>query len=432
MLKRYYKEHYKKFQVSSFKFQAKSCILHLTSCILIGLLFTGCAGEQIVRKEIKTFPWETYLSNKERQGRTGDKLVAPPVLSTSYMVADAAMFKFFIPYEPTEYSSPAIVDNIIYIGSTDKHFYAIDLITGKKIWGISTTGAVESSPTLADGRVYFGTGDGILYCLDSKDGREIWRFQVKTEITSSPVVDGGVVYFNSADDKVYALKAETGEKLWQYSRTYVKKVVKRMFASPALYEDKIYCNFTDGYLVAMEKSSGREVWQKKVMGEGIADTARFTPTIDSGAVYVINGDGVFIVLDAKNGEEKWRFDIIKISDFTINNSYIVIAGYDGSIIAMNKLIGEIIWKKRVSQGIPVSIIAVDEYLAVASNYKTETFFSNTIGSYVDIFDMVEGGKMWSENIDSTTSASLAAAYNHLFWVTDKGYLRIYKSVNIYQ
>ncbi|MBI5048399.1 MAG: PQQ-binding-like beta-propeller repeat protein [Deltaproteobacteria bacterium] len=428
MLKRYYKEHYKKFQVSSFKFQAKTCILHLTSCILIGLLFTGCAGEQIAKKEIKTFPWETYLSNKERQGRTEDKMIPPPVLSASYMIADAAIYKFFIPYEPTEHSSPAIVDNVIYIGSADKSFYAIDLITGKKIWKFSTTGAVESSPTLADGRVYFGTGDGILYCLDSKDGREIWKFQVRTEITSSPVVDGGTVYFNSADDKVYALKAETGEKLWQYGRAYIKKVVRRMFASPAVYEDRIYCNFTDGYLVAMERSSGREVWQKKVTGEGTVGTARFTPTIDNGVVYIINGDGVFIVLDAKNGEEKWRFDIIKISDFTIGSSYIVIAGYDGSIFAMNKLIGEIIWRRKVNQGIPASIIATDEYLVIASNYKTETLFSHTVGSYVNIFDMASGKKIWSENIDSTTSASLATAYNHLFLVTDHGYLRIYQSV----
>lgn len=394
------------------------------ACILF---LSGCAGKQVAKTEIKSLPWQTHLFNKERQGGTEDTMIPPPALSTSYQIADAAIFKFFVQYMPTEYSSPAIVDNIIYVGSADKYFYAIDLRKGKKVWEFAATGPIESSPTVSDGKVYFGTGDGILYCLDIKDGREIWRFQAKTEITSSPVAEGGVVYFNSADDKLYALKSETGEKLWQYGRAYVKKVVRRIFASPAIYGDKIYCIFTDGYIAAIEKSSGREIWQKRVMGEGRADVARFTPTTDDGIVYLINGDGFLIAMDAKNGEEKWRFNIIKISDFTVNSSYIVIAGYDGSIIAMKKLSGEIIWRRKVSQGVPASIITVGKYLIVASNYKTEIFFSDTIGSYMDIFDMDNGKKVWNENIDSTTSASLAAAYNHLFLVTDKGYLRIYKS-----
>lgn len=394
------------------------------ACILF---FTGCAGKQIAQKEIKSLPWKTYLFNNQREGKTGDSMEAPLRLSTNFMIAGAPVFKFFIPYDPAEYSSPAIVDGIAYVGSADGYFYAIDLIKGREIWEFPATGAVESSPTVSDGRVCFGTGKGILYCLDSKDGREIWRFQAKAEILSSPVVEDGVIYFNSADDKLYALKAETGEKLWQYSRRYVKKIVKRTFASPALYGGKIYCNFADGYIVAVEKSSGREVWQKAAAGEDRAGAARLTPTIDNGLAYLINGDGFLVALDAENGEERWRFDTIKISDFTAGKGYMFIAGYDGSVIAMNKS-GKILWRDKTSQGIPVSMIIADKYLVVASNYKIENTLSTDIGSYVDIFDMDNGVKAWNENIDSTVSASLSAAYNHLLLVTDHGFLRIYKSI----
>ena len=423
MLKRYLKRYYRRQESEVRNRRFLFCILNSVCCILF---FTGCAGDKIVSAEIKSLPWKTYLFNSQREGKTEDTMKLPAVSSTDFRIAGAAIFKFFLPYDPAEYSSPAIVDNIVYVGASDKYFYAIDLKKGRVIWEFSTSGAVESSPTVHNGRVYFGTGDGILYCLDSKDGREIWRFQAGTEIISSPVVEGDAVYFNSADDKLYALKAETGEKLWHYSRRYVKKIVKRMFASPAVHGDKIYCNFTDGYIAAVEKSSGREVWQKRVLGEDHADAARFTPTIEGGLVYLISGDGFLIALDAGNGEEIWRFDIIKISDFTLSKGYMFAAGYDGSIIAMNKS-GKIIWRKKVSQGIPVSMIAADNYIITSSNYKTETLFSSATGSYVDIFDMDKGKKVWNENIDSTVSASLAAAYNHLFLVTDKGYLRIYKS-----
>lgn len=423
MQKRYLKRSYRRQESEVRNQRFLFCILNSVFCILF---FTGCAGKQIAGKEIKSLPWKTYLFNNQRGGQTEDTMNLPVGSSADFMIAGAPVFKFFIPYEPAEYSSPAIVDNIVYVGAADKYFYAIDLKKGRVIWEFSTSGAVESSPTVHNSRVYFGTGYGILYCLDTKDGHEIWRFQAKTEIISSPVVEGDTVYFSSADDKLYALKAETGEKLWHYSRRYVKKIVKRMFASPVVHGDKIYGNFTDGYIAAVEKSSGREVWNKRVIGDDRADAARFTPTIEDSLVYLISSDGFLVALDAENGEERWRFDIIKIYDFTLSKGYMFVAGYDGSIIAMNKS-RKIIWRKKVSQGIPVSMIAADNYIITSSNYKTETFYSSDTGSYLDVFDMDTGKKVWSDNIDSTVSASLAAAYNHLFLVTDKGYLRIYKS-----
>lgn len=429
MLKRYCKGFYKIYYLLSvICYWQRILLLPVVFCLL-PVFTSGCAGGEMAKKDIKSLSWNTYLFNNQREGNTEDSMELPPRLSSNFMIAGAPMFKFFVPYDPAEYSSPAIVDGIAYVGSADGYFYAIDMTKGREIWEFPVKGAVESSATVSGGRVYFGTGKGVLYCLSGKDGKEIWRFQAKTEIISSPAVEDGVIYFNSADDRLYALKAESGEKLWQYSRRYVKNIVKRIFASPAIYGDKIYYNSADGYVVAVEKSSGREVWQKSVLGAGEegADTARLTPTIDGSMLYVINGDRFLVALDAEKGEEGWRFNSIRISDFTVSRGYIFIAGYDGSIIAMNKS-GKIVWKEKTGQGVPVSMIAVDKCLVVASNYKIENLLSTDIGSHIDIFDMESGKNEWNENIDSTVSASLSAAYNHLLLVTDHGYLRIYKSI----
>ncbi len=407
-------------------------LLPIAFCLL-PVFVNGCAGAKTARDDIKTLPWETYLLNKERQGRTEDTIIPPPQLHAYFWIAGS--INLHLLYEPEEYSSPAVVDNKIYVGSADGYFYAIDLARGREIWEFSATGAVESSPTVADGRVYFGTNNGKLYCLDIADGREIWQFQAGAEIISSPVVEAGTVYFSSADDKLYALRAETGEKLWHYSRGYVKKVVRRVFASPALSGNNIYCSFTDGYIAAIEKSSGREIWKKKVVnsaegwvGED-AGVVRFTPAADNGLIYLIDGNRFLVAMDAENGEERWRFNVIKASEFAVGKESIFVAGYDGSVLAIKKGSGEAIWRRKVSQGIPVSAVIADKYLIVASNYKNETFLSTSTGSYVDMFTTGKGEKIWSENIDSTTSTSVVTAYNHLFLVTDNGYLRIYKSVN---
>lgn len=398
--------------------------LNSVCCILF---FAGCAADKPIREDIKSLSWETYLSNNQRNGQTLDSIRLPAESYSDLRLASSTIFKIFLPFDSEEYSSPAIFDNIVYIGSADKYFYAFDLEKESIVWKFKTSAPIESSPTVHDGRVYFGTGDGILYCLDTKEGREVWRFQAKTEIISSPLAEDGRIYFNSADDKLYALNSENGEKLWEYSRHYVKKITNRSFTSPALYGDRIIYNYSDGYVVAVEKHSGREVWQKRAIEEGgEVRGARFTPTIDDGNVYIINDSGFIIALNAENGEEIWKFNVLKISGFTMNRGYLFAVGYDGSVLALSKS-GEIVWRKNVSQGVPVSIISAGSYLVVSSNYKTETFFSTDIGSYIDVFDMDKGRKIWNESIDSTTSSSLALAYNHLFIVTDKGYLRIFKS-----
>lgn len=397
-------------------------------------VLTGCTVDKTARTEIKNLPWETYLFNKERHGQTEDTIISPPRLFNDFDIKSG--IKFLYTYEPAQYSSPAIVNKVIYVGSSAKYLYAIDIVTGNPLWEFKTTGAVESSPTVASGMVYFGTNDGVLYCLNSSNGSEVWRFHIKTEIISSPIVEDGKIYFNSADDKLYALNAKTGEMLWQYKRGYVKKIVRRMFVSPAIFGDMIYCNFTDGYIAAIEKSSGNEVWAKRVakpsdrwIGENItADIPRLTPTVSSGLIYLVNGDGFFTILDAKTGEEKWKFDIIRIFDFTIGyGGNIFLAGYDGSIIAMDGVSREVVWRRRVTQGFPASVIATGNHLIITSNYKSETLFFDSAVSYVDIFTADSGKKMWSEKIDSTISTTPTVAYNNLFLVTDKGHLRIYKS-----
>jgi outer membrane protein assembly factor BamB len=43
-------------------------------------------------------------------------------------------------------SSPAIVENLIYVGRRDSYLYALDKDTGKEIWKFKTGGWLFSSP----------------------------------------------------------------------------------------------------------------------------------------------------------------------------------------------------------------------------------------------------------------------------------------------
>ena len=77
---------------------------------------------------------------------------------------------------------------------------------GELRWRYETGHNVFSSPAVVDGVVYVGSGDDYLYALDAASGQLRWRYQTGgSSVYSSPAVVDGVVYVGSEDGSVYAL-----------------------------------------------------------------------------------------------------------------------------------------------------------------------------------------------------------------------------------
>ena len=63
------------------------------------------------------------------------------------------------------YSSPAVANGVVYVGSIDDNVYALNAATGAKLWGYTTGSYVDSSPAVANGVVYVGSYDHNLYAF---------------------------------------------------------------------------------------------------------------------------------------------------------------------------------------------------------------------------------------------------------------------------
>ena len=114
-------------------------------------------------------------------------------------------------------SSPFIYNDVLYIGSTDCDFYALNASTGDLIWKFHTGKPIwGSSATVWNGIVYFGSLDGNIYALNATDGSKIWTYFTSAGIGSSPTVFQGIVYVGSRNTNLYALNATTGMKKWMY------------------------------------------------------------------------------------------------------------------------------------------------------------------------------------------------------------------------
>jgi len=120
-------------------------------------------------------------------------------------------------------SSAAVANGVVYVGSDDNNFYALNLANGKKIWNYSTldTNFVVTCPSVLNGVVYFGSFintiggvddfTGYVYAFNADNGIQLWNFSTGGGVTSSPAIVGGVVYVGAEDDNVYALNATMGQ-----------------------------------------------------------------------------------------------------------------------------------------------------------------------------------------------------------------------------
>ena len=158
-------------------------------------------------------------------------------------------------------ATPTVVDGVVYVGSWDDNFYAVDLATGKLRWktrvkdqdgvkpypgeahrdltsdgGLITSSAwFESAAGARPALVIFG-GGYTLYALNATDGSVYWEHDYTgrpdrapepdvdgTRIFSSPVVDDGIVLFGVDVDGAagyagYLVGASlaTGDPVWEY------------------------------------------------------------------------------------------------------------------------------------------------------------------------------------------------------------------------
>jgi outer membrane protein assembly factor BamB len=66
------------------------------------------------------------------------------------------------------YSSPAVANGVVYVGSFDSNVYALNASTGAKLWSYYIGGEVYSSPAVANGVVYVGRHNHKLFAFGLK------------------------------------------------------------------------------------------------------------------------------------------------------------------------------------------------------------------------------------------------------------------------
>jgi len=234
-----------------------------------------------------------------------------------------------------DWSSPTVVDGIVYIGATSvvngfpyypnpptdyvldwwSDFYAFNSSNGALIWDYrDRSSLIQPSCIVDDGIVFFGAGSydmGSVLALNASSGALLWNYTVIGEI-SSPEVANGMVYFigcKSVNSTLYALNATNGNKIWDFP-DYGR-------SSPKIANGVLYISSQSDYnLNALNASNGERLWNY---------TTEFwvlsTPVVGGGGVY-FSADKNIYALNAATGVKLWNYSTtVVLSNYGVGLKY---------------------------------------------------------------------------------------------------------------
>jgi outer membrane protein assembly factor BamB len=248
------------------------------------------------------------------------------------------------------YSSPTLVDGVVYVGDLDQYFYAIDAQTGKLKWRYTVGDGVVSSPMIIDGIVYFGSLGGNVYALDVQTGNQKWSKNIGRATSSSPTVVNGILYIGSRDNNLYALDAKTGSTKWTFQAT------NQIDSSPAVADGIVYVGSSDLNFYALDATTGTKKWAFKNNG-----TFNSSPTVANGIVYFGSDNGFVYAYDAKTGIRKWAYDaganIRGVSPYISDNILFIASSDSGPLIAIDAASGTKKWSQYNGENISSPVVA---------------------------------------------------------------------------
>lgn len=206
-------------------------------------------------------------------------------------------------------SSPVIQGDMIYFGSKDGYFYAVNKDTGAEAWKYSVGNPIICQAAVLDNKVFFSSKE-VYFAVDARTGTEIWRYDLNPEVRytirrdqwdyheSSPAIDNGVVYFGSGMGAILGFEAVSGELVWEFNATDSTAIR----STPLIQDGVIYYGEWLGKYRAVDIATKEILWENSYSA-GFQNAA----VIKDGVIFIGGRDTRIYALDINTGESKWSF-----------------------------------------------------------------------------------------------------------------------------
>ena len=299
-------------------------------------------------------------------------------------------------------SSPAVVDDRVFVGSNDFNLYCLNATTGGEIWRYAASHYIMTGPSVAEGRVYVGTGDWYVHCLNATNGAHIWSYRTGQYVASSPAISDGKVYFGSADYNFYCLNASTGAYIWSYATGHQ---VGR--SSPAVVNDRVYFGSWDHKVYCLNATTGTYIWSFTT-----GDIVESSPAVVENRVFIGSDDRSVYCLNASTGGLIWSYGVngSVMSSPAVASGRVFVGSWNShEIYCLNASTGAYIWSYATGHVIWGSPAIADGKVYIGSHDQKLYCLNASDGAFI-----------WSYLTDGILEFSSPAVANGAVYIGSMG------------
>jgi outer membrane protein assembly factor BamB len=294
--------------------------------------------------------------------------------------------------------SPVIVDSILFIGTLQGEFHAVQISTGKRIgykksfypvngapviagdlaiiaaegakeslfafdligndfkWRASL-GSLSASPLLFKGNIYIGSTNGSFYSIDTLTGGILWNCDYGKPFRSTAVAVDSIIVAGNDDGTIMAFGQSTGTVCWKF------KTGGAIFGSGVSDEKMVYFGSRDGKFYALDAKTGTLQWKTGAAGMIVG-----APSLDGENVYVGSLDGFVRAFDKQTGRERWNFRTQSSVNTApvVSKDAVIVTSLDTHLYALSRKTGELRWKFKIGNRIKTSPIIWRNMIFVAA------------------------------------------------------------------
>ena len=339
--------------------------------------------------------WTLYRSDTEATGQIAEAIMTGDKLK---IVWEHRLEKGFFE------ASPIVVEDSVFISSSDAGMQAFDLQTGKPKWTHKTNRDIIAPAAYFEGSIFVGDVSGTLYALDVKTGERVWTFDVQGTIDNSVNIDVHAkrVIVGSQAGLLFALESATGKLVWEY------ETEDQIRCFPSILGRHCFVAGCDSYLHVVNLDTG-----KRVCRISLDAPTGATPLLSGDLAFVGTEGNEFLGIDWKQEKVIWRFPMRQgaRAPAAYREGTLIFGGMDRTVYALNAKTGEERWRFNTRGRIEGGAVIVGDKVYVPSN-----------DSSLYVLNFQSGRLIESIELTGRLSTSPAVVANRIVIATDEGVL----------
>lgn len=189
--------------------------------------------------------------------RFKDKLLLASHDSCLYCLTEAGAEVWKVQTNDRINCSPAVADHYTFVAGCDEHLRVIDLETGKEFRDMPLESFLIASPAVVDDLLYVGTHTGLILCVNWRQGQIVWKYPGPREMPfhASAVVTDQLVIVGGHDKTVHAVARQSGKPVWTFATR------AKIECSGVAIDNRYFTGSGDGNIYGLDLQTGREIWK---------------------------------------------------------------------------------------------------------------------------------------------------------------------------